>query len=90
MSYSEPTKLAVVACPGGERFADEVIVHLRHMYKHRFNLKSDVISKRYQITKEQFIKDTNFLNDMKTTDLCVRGATDKYRVPQFKVEAQFT
>ena len=52
MSYSEPTKLAVVACPGGERFADEVIVHLRHMYKHRFNLKSDVISKRYQNKKE--------------------------------------
>lgn len=90
MPYSEPTKLAVVACPGGENFANEVITHLRNMYKHRFNLKSDVISKRYQITKDQFIKDTNFLNDMKTTDICVRGATDKYRIPKFKVDAQFT
>lgn len=90
MSYSEPTNLAVVACPGGEAFANEVIAHLRHMYKHRFNLRSDVISKRYQITKDQFIRDTNFLNDMKTTDLCVRGATDKYRTPQFKVDVEFT
>ena len=90
MSYSDPTNLAVVACPGGEAFADEVIAHLRHMYKHRFNLRSDVISKKYQITKDQYIRDTNFFNDMKSTDLCIRGSTDKYRVPQFKVDAQFT
>ncbi|AEE16543.1 ribose-phosphate diphosphokinase [Treponema brennaborense] len=90
MPYSEPTNLAVVACPGGEAFAEEVIVHLRHMYKHRFNLKSDVVSKRYKITKDQVIRDLNFLNDLKTSDLCVRGSTDSFRPPKFKVDAQFT
>ena len=90
MPYSEPTNLAVVACPGGESFADEVITHLHHMYKHRFNSKTDVLSNRYQITKDQVVKYTNFLNDMKTTDLCVRGNTEKYRVPNFKVDTEFT
>ena len=90
MPYSEPTNLAVVACPGGESFADEVITHLHHMYKHRFNSKTDVLSNRYQITKDQVVKYTNFLNDMKTTDLCVRGNTEKYRVPDFKVDTEFT
>ena len=90
MPYSEPTNLAIVACPGGEKFADEVIVHLRHMYKHRFNLKADAISKRYQLTKDQLTRDINFINDVQTTNLCVRGSTDKYRVPSFKVDAQFT
>lgn len=90
MPYSEPTNLAVVACPGGENFADEVITHLHHMYKHRFNSKTDVLSNRYQITKDQVVKYTNFLNDMKTTDLCVRGNTEKYRVPNFKVDTEFT
>lgn len=90
MPYSEPTNLAVVACPGGESFADEVITHLHHMYKHRFNSKTDVLSNRYQITKDQVVKYTNFLNDMKTTDLCVRGNTEKYRVPNFKVNTEFT
>lgn len=85
MPYSEPTNLAVVACPGGESFADEVITHLHHMYKHRFNSKTDVLSNRYQITKDQVVKYTNFLNDMKTTDLCVRGNTEKYRVPTLKL-----
>ena len=90
MPYSEPTNLAVVACHGGESFADEVITHLHHMYKHRFNSKTDVLSNRYQITKDQVVKYTNFLNDMKTTDLCVRGNTEKYRVPNFKVDTEFT
>ena len=90
MPYSEPTNLAVVACPGGESFADEVITHLHHMYKHRFNSKTDVLSNRYQITKDQVVKYTNFLNDMKTTDLCVRGNTEKDRVPNFKVDTEFT
>ncbi len=90
MPYSEPTSLAVVACPGGAAFADEVITHLRHMYKHRFTLKNDVISKRYGLDKEKLIQDINFRNDLATSDLCVRGTTDKYRPPIFKVNTQFT
>ena len=53
MPYSEPTDLAIIACPGGEAFADAVITHLKHMYKHRFTLKNDAISKRYDLSKEE-------------------------------------
>ncbi|MBR1536217.1 MAG: ribose-phosphate diphosphokinase [Treponema sp.] len=90
MPYSEPTNLGVVACPGGAVFADEVIAHLRHMYKHRFALKSDVISKRYNLEKEKLVQDINFRNDLATSDLVVRGSTDKYRPPVFKINTQFT
>lgn len=90
MPYSEPSNLAIVACPGGESFANEVIAHLRHIYKHRFNLKSDAITKRYDLTKEGFIKSTNLLNDLQTSDLCIKRPTDKYRLPDFKVDALFT
>ncbi len=90
MPYSEPTSLAIVACPGGEAFADEVITHLKHMYKHRFTLKNDVISKRYELTKEDLVNRINLKNDLQTSDLCIRGATDKYRPPVFKVNARFT
>ena len=60
MPYSEPTNLAIIACPGGEVFANEVIAHLRHMYKHRFNLKRDVISKE----KQKRLKNKLLLNAM--------------------------
>ena len=90
MPYSEPTDLAVVACPGGESFADEVITHLRHMYKHRFSLKSDVISKRYNLDRESLVRQINMDNDLHTSDLCIRGMVDKYRAPQFKLDTRFT
>jgi ribose-phosphate pyrophosphokinase len=90
MPYSEPTTLAVVSCPGGEAFAEEVITHLRHMYKHRFTLKNDVIAKRYGIEKDKLIQQINLKNDLQTSELCVRGAIDKYRPPILKVNTQFT
>ncbi|MBO4404462.1 MAG: ribose-phosphate diphosphokinase [Treponema sp.] len=90
MPYSEPTDLAIVACPGGEAFANEVLTHLRHMYKHRFTLKSDVISKRYGLEKDALVKQINLSNDIHTSDLCVRGSLDKYRTPNFKVNTRFT
>lgn len=90
MPYSEPTNLAIVACPGGEVFADEVITHLRHIHKHRFTLKNDVISRRYQLDKNDLIKKINLDNDAQTSDICLKGATDKYRPPVFKVKTRFT
>ena len=90
MPYSEPTDLAIVACPGGESFANEVLTHLRHMYKHRYTLKSDVLAKRYGIEKSELIQKMNLYNDVHTSDLCIRGNTDKYRVPSFKVNTRFT
>ncbi|MDR3312457.1 MAG: ribose-phosphate diphosphokinase, partial [Spirochaetaceae bacterium] len=37
MSYSEPARLAVVACPGGESFADQVISRMEDICKRRHN-----------------------------------------------------
>ncbi len=82
--------LAVVACPGGERFADEVITHLKHMYKHRFTLKNDVISKRYEMNKDDLVKKINFENDIDTPELYIKGDVTKYRAPSFKIPARFT
>ena len=90
MPYTEPTSLAIVACPGGEAFAGEVITHLKHMYKHRFTLKNDVLSKRYGFSKEELVRQINLENDLRTSDLAIRGSTDKYRQPKIKVDTRFT
>ncbi len=90
MPYSDPTDLAVIACPGGESFADAVITHLKHMYKHRFTLKNDAVSKRYELEKTQVVRDINYRNDLEASELMVRKPTDAYRVPSFKVDAAFT
>ncbi len=90
MPYSEPSTLAIIACPGGEVFANKIISHLRHMYKHRFGLKRDVISKRYDIDKNTIIRDINYNNDMNASELYIKGSVEKYRPAQFKTEIDFT
>jgi len=90
MTYSLPTNLGIVACPGGEAFANEVIVHLKHIYKHRFQLKNEALAKRYELDKEKLQQHINFLGDVHTSEACIKGAVDKYRLPEFKVDTQFT
>jgi len=90
MTYSEPTELAILACPGGEKFADETIKHLNHIYSRRFRQKSDVLAKRYEVDRTNLVKDVNFYNDLQTSDICIRGDITKYRAPEFKIKARFT
>jgi len=90
MTYSEPTQLAIVACPGGECFANETIKHLNHIYSRRFRQKSDVLAKRYEVDRLSLVKDVNFYNDLQTSDICIRGDVTKFRAPVFKVNTRFT
>jgi ribose-phosphate pyrophosphokinase len=90
MTYSEPTELAILACPGGQKFADETIKHLNHIYSRRFRQKSDVLAKRYEVDRINLVKDINFYNDLLTSDICIRGDVTKFRAPDFKVNARFT
>jgi ribose-phosphate pyrophosphokinase len=90
MTYSEPTELAVLACPGGEKFADETIKHLNHIYSRRFRQKSDVLAKRYEVERIELVKQINFYNDLQTSDICIKGDVTKFRAPDFKVKARYT
>jgi ribose-phosphate pyrophosphokinase len=90
MTYSEPTDLAILACPGGENFADETIKHLNHIYSRRFRQKSDILAKRYEVNRIELVKQVNFYNDLQTSDICIRGDVTKFRAPDFKVKARFT
>lgn len=90
MNYSEPTRLAILACPGGERFADEVIAHLKRIYRKRFERKAAYLSKRYAITKEEVVRQINFGNDILTTGLGIPGDVEKFRMPELKIPARFT
>ncbi len=90
MTYSEPTDLAIIACPGGAKFADETLKHLNHIYSRRFRQKSDVLAKRYEVDRINLVKDINFYNDLQTSDICIRGDVTKFRAPDFKVRARFT
>lgn len=90
VTYSQPTNLGIIACPGGEAFADEVIAHLKHIYKHRFSLKADTLAQKYNVDRNNLVRKINFNSDLRTPELCIKGDVEQYRAPRFKVKTQFT
>ena len=90
MTYSEPSDLSIVACPGGAVFADEAIHHLNQIYRRRFKQKVDFLANRYGTSLPTVVKEVNFHSDLQTSEICVKGDVDSYRPPRFKVNAKFT
>lgn len=90
MSYSDPTKLGILACPGAEAFTDQVIRKLAGIYKRRFDRKTQALASRYHISQELVVRKINFANDANSSLLYMPGPIDRYRAPRFKVNARHT
>jgi ribose-phosphate pyrophosphokinase len=90
MNYSNPANLAVIACPGGEVFADEVIVHLKKGYRHSFERLAADLAERYGLDAAAVIQRINFINEVIAPARHARGGAETFSVPRFKVPARFT
>lgn len=90
MNYSDPARMGLIACPGGEKFAEQVIQRLSSIYRRRFDRKADALSRRYDMSKEEAIRQINFDNDIQSSRLYIPGEVNRYRSPRFKVNAAFT
>jgi len=90
MNFSKPSTLGIVACPGGENFANETISHLKRVYSRRFEKKASALAKRYGKTREEVIREINFYNDIRDPRVFIPGNSDAYRVPAVKVPCKFT
>jgi ribose-phosphate pyrophosphokinase len=90
MNYSNPAKLAVLACPGGEVFANEVIGHLKRVHRRSFGYVIAELAKRYGMDAQSVTRQVNFINDALSPPHHLQGKADECRAPQFKVSANFT
>jgi ribose-phosphate pyrophosphokinase len=90
MNSFNPANLAVLACPGGEVFADEVIVHLKKGYRQNFERGAAELAKGYSMDTSAVTKRINFINDVTSPARCSCGKTDTFRAPHIKVPARFT
>jgi ribose-phosphate pyrophosphokinase len=88
--YSNPANLAIVACPGGESFADQVIVHLKKQYRHVFSTTVEEMSRRFKIGSDEVMRGINFINEITTIGMNSHSSDMKLHAPQFKVPARFT
>ena len=88
MKYFNPANLAIIACPGGEVFAGEVIEHLRHKYRSSRKQTVEEISKRYDISVDQANLQIELINK-----IVVRGSaaqSGSHNNGPVKVPVKFT
>ena len=69
MNYSDPTKLGILACPGGEVLANQVIRRLGAIYRRRFDRKTELLAGRYHLSQELVTRKINFDNDIHIHDV---------------------
>jgi ribose-phosphate pyrophosphokinase len=90
MNYSSPANLGVLACPGGEVFAEEVISHLKTGYRRIFERTTAELAKRYSLDVKYVSHRVNFINDAIAPLPHLPGDIEKFRSPRFKIPARFT
>lgn len=90
MSINRPTTLGVIACPGGKVFAQEIIVHLRRLYRRRWEKKVAALSHAYGMAEEEVARNINFDLDLHTSDAAATNNIKSYRIPEFMIPTTFT
>jgi len=88
VKYSNLANLAIIACPGGEIFADEVIVHLRKLYRHKNERFAQELSKRYNMSLDKVIDQINFINEVAGPD--GNGSAGTQHIPKLKLPVKFS
>ncbi len=90
MSHIRPETLGIIACPGGEAFADSVIKHLKRIYRRRFERKAALLAEKYERSKEEIFRDLNYNQDLKSLKGVKRGSAETCRIPEFRIPAAYT
>ncbi|GHV81925.1 phosphoribosylpyrophosphate synthetase [Spirochaetia bacterium] len=87
MNHSGPANLAVIACPGGEVFADEVIFHLKQYYHHRFTKTVAALAKKYTLDTATVMQRLNFIHDAGVSSA---DGLVNHHVPRIKAPTRFS
>lgn len=88
MSYSDPTKLGILACPGAEKFSEELVHRLSSIYRRRFERKTQALAERYHLSAELVTRKMNFQSDIQSSLLYVPGKANGFHAPHFKINAR--
>ncbi len=90
MSLSKSASLGIIACPGGESFVDEIIPHLKTIYRKRFEKLAQTLSQNYSLSREEVISRINFTNDLKAVEIGNKKNVHGYSAPDYRIPVTFT
>lgn len=90
MSFANPAQIGVIACPGGESFANEVIPILRNLFRRNYERKANDLAKALNLSKEEVKWRMSLTKDLiaNRPDLSTNPQT--YEPPKVKIPVEFT
>ncbi len=90
MNFSRSENLGIIACPGGERFATEMIPYMRKQYLKKYDRLADSLSRKYGEPRQDVIRRINFASDINAVEPCAGKALESFVPPNFKIPVRFT
>jgi ribose-phosphate pyrophosphokinase len=90
MNYTNPANLAVIACPGAELFAKQVVSHLKSCFKKSFAKMAADLAKRYDLDRDAVVRQLNFIREAASSGAVARGNAEQCHTPHFNAEARFS
>ena len=90
MKYSNPANLVVLACPGGEKFADEVIDHLKKLYHRNNKRMAAELSGYNNPDAAKVFEQINKISEIIHPGYRIYFGGEKYPVPKIKAPVKFT
>lgn len=96
MFYYNSFQIGILACPGGQRFAEEIIIHLNSITTKKYQKKINVLAENYSMSREQvkeqlelfncFTKAANISFNFSCPDYFIPANFVKFANSEFKTE----
>ncbi|MDC7228182.1 MAG: ribose-phosphate diphosphokinase [Spirochaetales bacterium] len=90
MVFTRSSLLGVIACPGAEKITEEIISDLKSIYLKYYKKTADSLVSRYGYSREEVIRNINFVNELTSRKGQRPKDVAKYRAPNYKIPMKFT
>ena len=90
MILTKSEQIGVIACPGAERFTEEVITNLRNIYVKRYNKRLNSIVRRYGMEKAEVIKHINLNGEFSSPRVHNNEDIHSFKPPRYKIPVLYT
>ena len=90
MSLPKPPSLGLIACPGTETFAADIVENIQQLFIKKTKRKAEVIAEKYSIDSKEILKRLNFAVDLHSLVVDENGPIDTLAVPEYTIDVRFT
>ncbi len=90
MSLSKSASLGIIACPGGETFVNDIIPHMKSIYRKRYEKMAQTLGQNYSLSREEVIERINFNNDLKAVEIGHKKQVHTFSPPDYLIPVRFT